>query len=135
MKIKAKRDIAYDFEEYGIDFKKNGIYVAEKDKDGYYVNEIENGSGVWITDKDIHDDFDVVENKIMNKAEVFNQSFADDAEKMIDLLGRLGLSDRVVDDWDNVGNKLDELIYYEKVDEVIRLERNRTYKYLEEELL
>ena len=49
------------FEEYGIDFKKHGIYVAEKDKDGYYVNETENGSGVWITDKDIHNDFDVEE--------------------------------------------------------------------------
>ena len=46
-----------------------GIYIyentpvvgLEKDKDGYYVNETENGSGVWITDEDIHNDFDVEE--------------------------------------------------------------------------
>ena len=68
-------------------------------------------------------------------ASVVRKTGYGNAEKMTDLLGRLGLSDRVVDDLDNVGNKLDELIYYEKVDEVIRLERNRTYKYLEEELL
>ena len=61
MKIKAKRDIAYDFEEYGIDFKQNIIYKAVKDKDGYYVNETENGSGIWISDEDIQNDFDVVE--------------------------------------------------------------------------
>ena len=72
MKIKAKRDIAYDFEEYGIDFKKNGIYVSEKDKDGYYVNETENGSGVWITDEDIHNDFDVEEEWTM-----FTYKFSD----------------------------------------------------------
>ena len=56
------------------------------------------------------------------------------SEKMTDLLGRLGLSDRIVDDLDIVGNKLDELIDYEKVDEVIKTERNRSYGYLSEEL-
>lgn len=56
------------------------------------------------------------------------------SEKMTDLLGRLNLSDRIVDDLDSAGNKFDEFIDYEKVDEVIRLERNKSYKYLEEEL-
>ena len=57
------------------------------------------------------------------------------AEKMTDLLGRLSLSNRIVDDLDKVGDKVDEFIDYKKVDEVIRLERNRSYKFLEEELL
>lgn len=56
------------------------------------------------------------------------------AEKMTDLLGRLSLSNRIVDDLDKVGDKVDEFIDYKKVDEVIRLERNRSYKFLEEEL-
>lgn len=61
MKIKAKRDIAYDFEVYGIDFKQGSVYKAAKDNDGYYVNDTENGSGVWISDEDIQNDFDIVE--------------------------------------------------------------------------
>ena len=61
MKIKAKRDIAYDFENYGIDFKQGTVYEAVKDNDGYYVNDTENGSGVWITDEDIQNDFDIME--------------------------------------------------------------------------
>ena len=61
MKIKAKRDIGYDFEVYGIDFKQGSVYEAAKDNDEYYVKYTEIGSGVWITDEDIHNDFDVEE--------------------------------------------------------------------------
>ena len=51
--IKAKRDIAYDFENYGIDFKQEYVYEAVKDKGEYYIKYTENGSGVWINDEDI----------------------------------------------------------------------------------
>lgn len=61
MKIKAKRDIAYDFENYGIDFKQESVYEVVKDKGEYYINDTENGSGVWISDEDIQNDFDIVE--------------------------------------------------------------------------
>lgn len=60
MKIKAKRDIAYDFEDYGIDFKQGIVYATYLDSIGYRV-ETENGSEVWITDSDIQRDFDIVE--------------------------------------------------------------------------
>lgn len=52
------------------------------------------------------------------------------AEKMTDLLGRLGLSDRVVGDLENVGSRINEGIDYDKVDNVIKLERNRSSEYL-----
>lgn len=52
------------------------------------------------------------------------------SEKMTDFLGRLGLSDRIVDDLEIVRNKLDEFIDYEKVDEIIKTERERSYKYI-----
>lgn len=61
MKIKAKRDIAYDFENYGIDFKQESVYEAVKDKGEYYIKYTENGSGVWISDEDIQNDFDIME--------------------------------------------------------------------------
>ena len=61
MKIKAKRDIGYDFENYGIDFKQGSVYKTVKDNDEYYVNNTENGSGVWISDEDIQNDFDIME--------------------------------------------------------------------------
>lgn len=51
-------------------------------------------------------------------------------EKMTDLLGRLGLSDRVVDDLDKVGNKVAELIDYQKVNETILTEREKSHEYL-----
>ena len=54
------------------------------------------------------------------------------AEKMTDLLGRLGLSDRVVNDLETVGSKVDQLIDYEKVDDAIRVERKKSYEYLRE---
>lgn len=56
------------------------------------------------------------------------------SEKMTDLLGRLGLSDRIVDDLDIVGNKVDDLIDYEKVDEIIMNERKKSYEYLKREV-
>lgn len=60
MKVKAKRDIAYNFDDYGIDFKQNEIYVAEKDTDGYYV-DTENGSTVCIGNATLRDDFEIME--------------------------------------------------------------------------
>ena len=67
-------------------------------------------------------------------ASVVRKTGYGNAEKMTDLLGRLGLSDRAVDDLDNVGNKLDELIDYERVDGIIQIERKRSYGYLSEVL-
>jgi len=52
------------------------------------------------------------------------------SEKMTDLLGRLGLSDRIVEDLNQVASKVEELINYDKIDEVIKTERNRSYEYL-----
>ena len=45
-------------------------------------------------------------------ASVVRKTGYGNAEKMTDLLGRLGLSDRVVDDLDKVGDKVDEVIDY-----------------------
>ena len=64
-------------------------------------------------------------------ASVVRKTGYGNAEKMTDLLGRLELSDRVVDDLDKVGDKVEEPIDYEKVDEVIRVERKKSYEYLE----
>lgn len=52
------------------------------------------------------------------------------AEKMTDLLGRLGLSDRVVDDLNTLQDKVAEEIDYKKVNEIILAERERSYEYL-----
>lgn len=52
------------------------------------------------------------------------------SEKMTDLLDRLGLRDRIVDNLDIVGNKLGALVNYEKVDVVIKNERKKSYEYL-----
>lgn len=52
------------------------------------------------------------------------------SEKMTDLLGRLGLEDRIVGDLELVGNKIEDFIDYERVEETIKNERNRSYEYL-----
>jgi hypothetical protein len=56
------------------------------------------------------------------------------SEKMTDLLSRLGLKDRIVGDLEQVSKKVEECIDYEKVDEVIKNERYRSYEYLKGEL-
>lgn len=56
------------------------------------------------------------------------------SEKLTDLLGRLGLTDRIVNDLGQVENKIAEAIDYEKVDEVIKMERKRSFDYLEREI-
>lgn len=52
------------------------------------------------------------------------------AEKMMDLLGSLGLNDRIVDALNLFCDKVEESINYEKVDEIILAERNKSYEYL-----
>lgn len=62
MIIRAKKDIAYDFEDYGIDFIKGKSYtvkVIDKTSGEYYL-DTENGSEVLITDADIQSDFDII---------------------------------------------------------------------------
>lgn len=64
-------------------------------------------------------------------ASVVRKTGYGNAEKMTDLLARLRLSDRIVDDLDKVGDKVEEPIDYEQVDEIIQIERERSYKYVE----
>ena len=56
------------------------------------------------------------------------------SEKMIDLLGRLGLEDRIIEELNAVGVKISEVIDYVKGDEVIKEERERSYMYLKKEI-
>lgn len=56
------------------------------------------------------------------------------SEKMIDLLRRLGLKDRMVDNLENAESMMEEEINYEKVDSIIKDERQKTYEYLKEEV-
>lgn len=63
-------------------------------------------------------------------ASVVRKTGYGNAEKITDLLGRLGLSDRIVDDLDIVGDKVDEVIDYKKVNEIILAERQKSYEYL-----
>lgn len=64
-------------------------------------------------------------------ASVVRRTGYGNSEKMTDLLYRLGLEDRIVGDLEKVGSKIDETINYEKVDEIIKAERNRSYEYLQ----
>ena len=57
MVIKAKRDVSYDYENYGIDFYKDKIYQAKKVEDCYYA-ETESGSEVALSKEDLRNDFD-----------------------------------------------------------------------------
>lgn len=56
------------------------------------------------------------------------------SEKLTDLLERLGLSHRIINDLDDMEIRMDEVIDYRKVDEIIRNERKRSYEYLECEI-
>lgn len=62
MIIRAKKDIAYDFEDYGIDFVKGKSYTVKTtdELNGEYYLDTENGSEVLITDADIQRDFDII---------------------------------------------------------------------------
>lgn len=52
------------------------------------------------------------------------------SEKMTDLLNRLGLEDRIIDDLYGIKNKIIENIDYENVDKIIEEERKRSYLFL-----
>lgn len=56
------------------------------------------------------------------------------SEKLTDLLERLGLTHRIINDLDEIKNRMDEPIDYKKVDEIINNERKRSYEYLEREV-
>lgn len=56
MTIKAKKDIAYDYENYGIDFYKDKIYQVKKIAGCYYAGT-ENGSEVMLSKDDLRNDF------------------------------------------------------------------------------
>ena len=54
----AKKDIFYDFDNYGLDFKKDVTYTFEFAEAGeFYCNATENGSGVYLTTDDLERDF------------------------------------------------------------------------------
>ena len=57
MTIKAKKDISYDYENYGIDFYKDKIYQVKK-AEGCYYAETESGSEVALSKEDLRNDFD-----------------------------------------------------------------------------
>ena len=55
-------------------------------------------------------------------------------EKMTDLLKRLGLLDRIVDNMGECSSKMQSKINYTSVDELIRRERSRSYEYLKRQI-
>ena len=56
------------------------------------------------------------------------------SQKMTDLLNRLGLSGRILPDMGLLSSLINTEIDYDKVDNVISHERNRTYSYLKEQI-
>lgn len=56
------------------------------------------------------------------------------SEKMIDLLNRLGLSTRIIENLRELSMMLNEKIDYKAVDVIIKEERKRTYQYLEKQI-
>lgn len=52
------------------------------------------------------------------------------SEKLSDLLFRLGLESRCIDNLEFIGIEIDKVINYDKVDEIIKSKRNRSYEYL-----
>lgn len=56
MTVKAKKDIAYDYENYGIDFYKGKVYQVKKVAGCYYA-ETESGSEVALSKVDLRNDF------------------------------------------------------------------------------
>jgi hypothetical protein len=53
-------------------------------------------------------------------------------EKMTDLLNRLGMTDRMVDDLERMDAKISEDINYEEINVFLKSERQRSYEYLKE---
>lgn len=56
------------------------------------------------------------------------------SEKLLDLLNRIELRDRVLDDIDKIEEKLNKKIDFNKVDNIICQERTRSYDYLENQI-
>lgn len=56
MKLKAKENINFDFEEYGIDFIKDNVYQVFRD--GYI--ETENGSSICLSNEEIEKYFEII---------------------------------------------------------------------------
>ncbi len=67
-------------------------------------------------------------------AAVVRNSGYGNSEKLTDLLEQLGLENRVLDRVGRLPELLDSKINYATVDKVIKLERQRTYGYLEKEI-
>ena len=55
-------------------------------------------------------------------------------EKLTDLLERLKLTDRITYNIENINSILDKKIDYEKVEKILKSQRNISKKYLEENL-
>lgn len=56
------------------------------------------------------------------------------SEKLIDLLSRLKLESRIVNDLGQLEDKIQERIDYREIDEIIEKERYRSYEYLRQEI-
>ena len=56
------------------------------------------------------------------------------SEKLVDLLRKLGLENRVIKSLDSMGKVLEKKIDYEKVDSIIKSERVKTIEYLNKQL-
>lgn len=61
---------------------------------------------------------------------VVRKSGYGNSEKMTDLLGRLGLTSRIIDKITDVAKLMSQKIDYQSVDQIINTERKRTYEYL-----
>ena len=68
-------------------------------------------------------------------ASVVRKTGYSNAEKMTDLLGRLGLSDRVIEDLDKLGDCIANKIEYCLLDIFLDKERYNSYKYLKTKLV
>ncbi len=66
---------------------------------------------------------------------VVRKSGYGNSEKMTDLLNRLSLDDRTIDDLTNIADEVDKIIDYNKIDEVILVERNKCYEYLRRQII
>ncbi len=65
---------------------------------------------------------------------VVRKSGYGNSEKMTDLLGRLNLKHRIIDDLNQLSVMMKEIISYQAVDAIVTEERVRTYNYLKEQI-
>ena len=65
---------------------------------------------------------------------VVRKSGYGNSEKMTDLLGRLNLKNRIIDNLNQLSVMMREKIDYPVVDVIITEERTRTYNYLKEQI-